>query len=482
MANTCWNCFQTKPDGGVCPFCGYDPEADGKKYPLALKEGAILNGRYTVGRVLGQGGFGITYIAQDYQTKERVAIKEYLPGEFASRTQNQSIQAFSGDQEETFAYGKAQFLEEAKTLAAFNGDAHIVRIYSYFEENNTAYFVMEYVDGAALDKYMAQRGGRLPVEEAKRLLLPLMESLEKVHARGIIHRDIAPDNILITKDGNAKLIDFGAARYSTGEKSKSLDVILKHGFAPKEQYLRRGKQGPFTDIYALAATYYYAITGKVPPEAIERIDEDSLIPPSSLRIRIPARTEDALFKALEVNAADRYQSMAEFRREMTAGRSSVPPTTGGVGFQADRQEEPSRTEARTEQEARERAERRRQEAIAARKAEQAEKKEGPSAEKKKPSSKAAAVVLSVLAVGIAAAVLITTVMTVCGIDGTNAITIALSLVSNVGAGLDTNIGPVMSWADLSEPLKWLCSFLMLLGRLEFIAVFVLFTRSFWKEN
>ncbi len=235
MANTCWNCFQTKPNGGVCPFCGYDPGAGGKKYPLALKEGAILNGRYTVGRVLGQGGFGITYIAQDYQTKERVAIKEYLPGEFASRTQNQSIQAFSGDQEETFAYGKAQFLEEAKTLAAFNGDAHIVRIYIYFEENNTAYFVMEYVDGDPLDKYMAQRGGRLSVDEANRLLLPLMESLEKVHARGIIHRDIAPDNILITKDGEAKLIDFGAARYSTGEKSQSLDVILKHGFAPKEQ-------------------------------------------------------------------------------------------------------------------------------------------------------------------------------------------------------------------------------------------------------
>ena len=290
MAYTCYNCFKEKPTGGVCPFCGYDGSGAERKYPLALKPGSILNGRYTVGRVLGQGGFGITYIAQDYQTGERVAIKEYLPGEFANRTSNQSIQAFSGRQQENYEYGKAQFLEEARTLAAFNGDEHIVRIHSYFEENNTAYFVMEYVDGYALDKYLAQKGGRLSVEEANRLLLPLMESLGKVHAKGIIHRDIAPDNIIITKDGSAKLIDFGAARYSTGEKSKSLDVVLKHGFAPTEQYMRRGRQGPFTDVYALAATYYYAITGKVLPDAVERMQEDTMFVPSALGVKISPET------------------------------------------------------------------------------------------------------------------------------------------------------------------------------------------------
>ena len=315
MSYTCYNCFQEKPNNDACPFCGYVPENEEEKYPNALQPGSILNGRYIIGHVLGQGGFGITYIAKDYQTGERVAIKEYLPSEFAGRNGN-SVQAFSKDQKENFEYGKEQFLSEAKTLAAFIGDEHIVRIYSFFEENNTAYFTMEYVDGLALDKYMAQQGGRLTVAEANRLLLPLMESLNKVHTKGIVHRDIAPDNIIVTKDGSVKLIDFGAARYSTGEKSRSLDVIMKHGFAPPEQYMRRGRQGPFTDVYALAATYYYAITGKLLPDSVERTFEDTIMLPHSLGVRISRKQEDALLKALEVNAANRYQNMGEFHHEM----------------------------------------------------------------------------------------------------------------------------------------------------------------------
>ena len=132
---------------------------------------------------------------------------------------------------------------------------------------------------------MAEQGGLTAAEEADGLLLPLMDAMDEVHSKGIVHRDIAPDNIIVTPNGLAKLIDFGAARYSTGEKSKSLDVILKHGFAPKEQYMRRGRQGPWTDVYALAATYYYAITGKVPPEAIDRMARLALELPSAARAR-----------------------------------------------------------------------------------------------------------------------------------------------------------------------------------------------------
>ena len=312
MGEICYSCFAEKSTAGACPRCGYDPASDEGKYPIALRAGSILNGRYIVGRVLGQGGFGITYLAQDYQTKGLVAIKEYLPTEFAGRTTGTyAVQVYSGDRRENFEYGKEQFLAEAKTLAEYIGNDHIVRIYSYFEEYGTAYLAMEYIDGESLDKYMSHHGGRLSVEKANELLVPVMEALDWVHSKGIVHRDIAPDNIIVTKDGRAKLIDFGAARYSTGEKSKSLDVILKHGFAPKEQYVRRGRQGPFTDVYAMAATYYYAITGKVPPDSIERMDEDELIPPTTLGVKMSEKAEDALLKGLEVSASERYQRMGE---------------------------------------------------------------------------------------------------------------------------------------------------------------------------
>lgn len=325
MDKLCGNCFQ-KMSSDICPHCGYNEAEQRTKYPLALYPGSILNGRYIVGRVLGQGGFGITYNAWDYQNKELIAMKEYLPTEYAVRTSgSSSVQIYSGERKEFFDHGKEQFLAEAKTLAEFNGNKHIVQIYCYFEENNTAYFAMEYVDGESLDKYMKNCGGRLSIDTANKLLLPVMDALDLVHSKGIVHRDIAPDNILVKKDGTAKLIDFGAARYSNGEKSKSLDVILKLGFAPREQYMRRGRQGPFTDVYAMAATYYYALTGKMPPEALARMDEDELIEPSTLGIKMPGKAENVLMKALEVSAQDRYQTMGQFRAALEAERKKEKP-------------------------------------------------------------------------------------------------------------------------------------------------------------
>ena len=323
----CYHCFQDKGEAVVCPHCGYDPTGSERKHPLALKPGSILNGRYIVGRVLGQGGFGITYIAQDYQTKQRVAIKEYLPTEFAGRSSGSSLQVYFEARVDDFRYGMTQFLEEARTLAAVTGSENIVRIHSYFEENDTAYFTMDYAQGLPLDDYLRQRGRALRADEAARLFLPLMQALGEVHGKGIVHRDIAPDNIIVSPEGVAQLIDFGAARYSTGEKSKSLDVILKHGFAPMEQYTRHGRQGPWTDVYAMAATYYYALTGTVPPDAIERVTDDTLRPPDEQLTGLSPAEAQALMKGLAVQAQERWQSMGQFIAAMQEGR--VPESAHG---------------------------------------------------------------------------------------------------------------------------------------------------------
>ena len=326
MENICYNCFSDSlNDAGICEKCGFDGAKNREKYPLALPLGSILYGRYIVGRVLGQGGFGITYLAQDYQTKGLVAIKEFFPDSMATRTEKITVCPLSGEQGENFAYGLNSFLEEAKTMAEFIGNPNITRVDSYFEENGTGYFVMEYLDGDSFLNYIRARGGRLSWEDTMRVALPIMDALAAMHEKGIIHRDVTPDNIYITKDGTVKLLDFGAARYSLGNVSRSLDVILKHGFAPKEQYSRRGRQGPYTDVYSLGATIYYAITGTKPDDAIERSDEDNLPLPTTLGAKISIAQEEALLKALAVAPADRYQSMPELRAAITAPKTKADP-------------------------------------------------------------------------------------------------------------------------------------------------------------
>lgn len=292
-------------------------------FPLALPGGTILAGQYTIDKVLGQGGFGITYMATDYKTGQKVAVKEFFPDSLAYR-EMRTVISYPGERTENYEYGKENFIQEAKTLAEFIGCENIVRIFSYFEENGTAYFVMEYIEGVSFDDYLKDRGCRISFDEAKNILVPVMEALAIVHSKGIVHRDVTPDNIYITNDGKVKLLDFGAARYSLGDKSRSLDVILKHGFAPKEQYTRHGKQGPFTDIYSLGATFYFAVTGRRPPDSIDRIEEDELIPPGSLGVKITSYQEEALLHAMEVNPQSRYQSMLDFRNALLNENASAP--------------------------------------------------------------------------------------------------------------------------------------------------------------
>ena len=324
----CYNCFKERDSQeGPCPYCGFDLSENVKKYPVALRAGTVLNGRYIVGRVLGQGGFGITYLAWDTQLEAKVAVKEYMPGELAGRIDGTSVSVLSDDRSESFTYGAERFKEEAKTLAKFIGNPNIAAVTSYFDENDTSYFIMDYIEGISFKTYIANQGGKVSVEEALDVMIPVLRALTAVHAEGFIHRDVTPDNIYITKDGNVKLLDFGSARYSIGDKSKSLDVILKVGYAPKEQYIRRSRQGPYTDVYSCAACFYAALTGYLPPESLERLDNDALVPVSQCGVKIPEYLDKAILKGLAVQPEDRFQTAAEFL-EAIENQQVVEVTSG----------------------------------------------------------------------------------------------------------------------------------------------------------
>lgn len=305
----CYGCFQEKDPGSVCPHCGFH-EYEDQPY-LALPLGAILNGRYLVGKVLGIGGFGITYLGFDLTLEIKVAIKEYLPSGLATRHSDHYTVQLTRKADEDYTYGMNRFLEEARVLARLQNTPNIVSVQNYFKENNTAYFVMEYIDGMSLKEFLDKAGGKIPLAQAKAILEPVMAALTEVHALNLLHRDISPDNIYITAKGESRLLDFGAARFALGD-GKSVSIILKHGYAPEEQYSSRGNQGPWTDVYAMGATLYRCLTGILPPDSLERINNDILKSPAELGIQLPERVEQALRKALAVKTADRFPNMESF--------------------------------------------------------------------------------------------------------------------------------------------------------------------------
>ncbi len=304
-----------------CPYCGYSahPEVENLMH---LYPGTILQGRYLVGKVLGYGGFGTTYLAWDYVLQKERAIKEYLPSEFSTRAAGQSkVTVFSGDKTKQFSDGLERFVEEAKKLAKVHNESGIVKIYDSFEENNTAYIVMEHLDGETLAQFIA-REKTVPAEKAIEMLMPVMQSLQRVHAQGILHRDIAPDNIFLTKEGEIKLIDFGAARFATTSKSRSLTVIIKPGFSAEEQYRSKGDQGPHTDVYSLGATLYKMITGVNPPDALERRayyerDKKDILSPITKYVKdINPNIETAIYNAMNIRLEDRTSTIEQFAREL----------------------------------------------------------------------------------------------------------------------------------------------------------------------
>ena len=276
--NLCMGCMRPKTHPGLCPFCGFD-EAAYELSPHHLPLYTILNGKYLVGKVLGEGGFGITYLGWDINLELMVAIKEYYPNGFVTREScgyDNTVTVLSGYRAEYFAKGLEKFVDEARRLAKFWGLPGIVAVKDYFPENKTAYIVMEFVEGKTLMAMLRENGGSLPAGQVFQMMEPVMESLETVHEAGLIHRDISPDNIMVDAKGRVKLLDFGAARSFISDSEKSLSVMLKPGYAPEEQYRSRGKQGPWTDVYSLCATMYRAITGGVPLESLDRMAEDTL--------------------------------------------------------------------------------------------------------------------------------------------------------------------------------------------------------------
>lgn len=309
----CYGCMKEYGDNfNVCPHCGYiaDTVPESKYH---LKPGTCLADKYVLGKVIGHGGFGITYIAYDKVIQKRVAVKEFFPNAFSTRSEGElAVSCYNRKSEEFLKDGIRKMLEEAKRLSRFSSTDNVVDIFDFFEANNTAYIVMEYLDGKDLKKLLEENGGSLKPEKAIEIILPVLNALEDMHKENVIHRDISPDNIFICTNGKVKLLDFGSARLAVDDSEKSLSVMVKRGYAPREQYASRSKQGPWTDVYAACATLYRMITGETPLESTER-DEEQLKPFSTFGIKGFDSLENLIAQGLVVDYTERIQNVEELK-------------------------------------------------------------------------------------------------------------------------------------------------------------------------
>ena len=340
----CINCMHEKSnDSHVCPHCGFDDRT--YTYPpYVLQPFTPLNGKYIIGKMLGAGGFGITYIAMDTALDKVVAVKEFFVQQSMYRhttiSSDVTVSTTSHGQQKIYDVNRIKFEQEAKTLARLTNTPGIVRVYDYFRENNTSYMVLEYLSGMTLKDYVKRQGGRLSYDEVIRKLTPVMTSLDLLHKTalasdtdqdnlsagrqsGIIHRDISPDNIMVSDEGKLTLFDFGGAKIQ--HEVKSYVILAKAGYSPLEQVQSDGETGPWVDVYAMAATIYYCLCGHIPVESTRRAsDGDTLAKPSAEGIKLTARQEQVLLKGLALRYKDRYQSMEEFRDALLTASGSSP--------------------------------------------------------------------------------------------------------------------------------------------------------------
>lgn len=281
-----------------------------------------LKGRYRVDTVLGRGGFSITYKGWDLQEGEPVVIKEYYPNGFAVRDAAVSSEVSCPEDSRVFEENKKRFLREASVLAQFRGHEQIVKILDYFEENHTAYIVMEYVDGIPLKEYVCKKGGKISWEETREIAKTLIKAMMPLHKSGIIHRDLSPENIMILPDGGLKILDFGAVKQIAGAMevgrrlTRPTEAIVKQGYAPIEQYQNHGNLGPWTDVYALCATVYYCLTGSVPLDAPARIVTPVSVELIARGAAVSEKEEAVIVKGMEILIQDRIQSMEELYEEL----------------------------------------------------------------------------------------------------------------------------------------------------------------------
>ena len=324
----CMRCMARKADEQeACPVCGFI-ERDFVPEKHHLPPRTILKGQYLVGCALGEGGFGITYIGWDLFLHMPVAIKEYFPSGVVIRDQGQhTVNVFAGKDEQSFLLGRDRFFREAQKVARFDNNPGVVSVKNCFLENGTAYIIMEYISGINLGTYAAQRGGKLGFQETLQLLKTPIQTLEELHRYSTYHRDISPENLMLSKTGTVKLIDFGSAMESDSEK-KTRVLMVRSGYSPVEMYSSTGKDGPYSDVYSMAATIYKLITGVTPPAATERLNADSLVRPTMLGVKeISQEQEAALMKGMAVQLNDRYQTMAEFFHDLYGyGIIDAPPS------------------------------------------------------------------------------------------------------------------------------------------------------------
>lgn len=320
MLIRCKSCFQEYDESfGMCPNCGYvDGEPPAEAFCLA--PGTVIAGRYIIGGMLGLGGFGITYKAWDKKLETALAIKEYYPSGLVNRQPGGTdIMLVATKREREFVYGKTRFLEEARNMAKFSTHKNIVNVFDFFEANDTAYIVMEFLDGKTLSQAIQQQNVPLPYDYCVNIATEVCAALKSIHKENILHRDVSPDNIMICNNGDVKLFDFGAARFSAGIENR-VTVVVKPGFAPPEQYDKVNRQDSRTDIYALGATLYYAMTGKKPEESTNRKIEDKVPPPASVDSSIPENISNAVMRAMAVEQQYRFPSVDAFESALSSGR------------------------------------------------------------------------------------------------------------------------------------------------------------------